>query len=121
MVSIIRWRASICSENRSRRPRDRRGSTVPLVAAMAGGILAQRSGAALTSGRRPSRLPRSGEDPMAEVTLRQVRKSYGPVAVIEDLDLDILDRELLVLVGPSGCGKSTALRMIAGLEEISGG
>src|SRR5258708_2126841 len=58
---------------------------------------------------------------MAEVTLRQVRKSYGPVAVIEDLDLDILDRELLVLVGPSGCGKSTALRMIAGLEEISGG
>jgi multiple sugar transport system ATP-binding protein len=58
---------------------------------------------------------------MAEVTLRQVRKCYGPVAVIEDLDLDILDRELLVLVGPSGCGKSTALRMIAGLEEISGG
>jgi multiple sugar transport system ATP-binding protein len=58
---------------------------------------------------------------MAEVTLKQVRKSYGPVAVIEDLDLDILDREFMVLVGPSGCGKSTALRMIAGLEEISGG
>jgi multiple sugar transport system ATP-binding protein len=58
---------------------------------------------------------------MAEVTLKHVRKSYGPVAVIEDLDLDILDREFMVLVGPSGCGKSTALRMIAGLEEISGG
>jgi multiple sugar transport system ATP-binding protein len=58
---------------------------------------------------------------MAEVTLRHVKKSYGPVNVIEDFDLDIADREFMVLVGPSGCGKSTALRMIAGLEEISGG
>jgi multiple sugar transport system ATP-binding protein len=58
---------------------------------------------------------------MAEVTLKGVRKSYGPVTVIEHLDLDIHDQELMVLVGPSGCGKSTALRMIAGLEEISGG
>jgi multiple sugar transport system ATP-binding protein len=58
---------------------------------------------------------------MAEVTLKGIRKSYGPVTVIEHLDLDIHDQELMVLVGPSGCGKSTALRMIAGLEEISGG
>ena len=58
---------------------------------------------------------------MAEVILDGVRKRYGPVTVIEHLDLAIADREFMVLVGPSGCGKSTALRMIAGLEEITGG
>jgi multiple sugar transport system ATP-binding protein len=58
---------------------------------------------------------------MAEVTLRHVQKSFGPVTVIEDLDLDVADHEFMVLVGPSGCGKSTALRMIAGLEETTGG
>ncbi len=58
---------------------------------------------------------------MAEVTFHHVKKAYGPVTVIPDLSLDIKAHELMVLVGPSGCGKSTALRMIAGLEEISGG
>ena len=58
---------------------------------------------------------------MAEVTLRHVQKSFGPVTVIDDLDLDVEDHEFMVLVGPSGCGKSTALRMIAGLEETTGG
>src|ERR1700720_2505986 len=58
---------------------------------------------------------------MAEVTLRHVQKSFGPVTVIEDLDLDVEDHEFMVLVGPSGCGKSTALGMIAGLEETTGG
>ncbi len=58
---------------------------------------------------------------MAEVTLRHVQKTFGPVTVIEDLDLDVEDHEFMVLVGPSGCGKSTALRMIAGLEETTGG
>jgi multiple sugar transport system ATP-binding protein len=58
---------------------------------------------------------------MAEVTLQKVCKRYGEVSVIEDLDLEVRDRELMVLVGPSGCGKSTVLRMIAGLEEISAG
>ncbi len=58
---------------------------------------------------------------MAEVTFHHVKKAYGPVTVIRDLDLDIQDHEFMVLVGPSGCGKSTALRMIAGLEEITGG
>lgn len=58
---------------------------------------------------------------MAGVTFRQVEKRYGDVSVIEDLNLEIKDQEFMVLVGPSGCGKSTALRMIAGLEEISGG
>src|SRR4051794_10319568 len=58
---------------------------------------------------------------MAEVTFHHVKKAYGPVTVIPDLNLDIEDHELMVLVGPSGCGKSTALRMIAGLEEITGG
>jgi multiple sugar transport system ATP-binding protein len=58
---------------------------------------------------------------MAEVTLNGIRKDYGPLTVIPHLDLDIQDHEFMVLVGPSGCGKSTALRMIAGLEEITGG
>jgi multiple sugar transport system ATP-binding protein len=58
---------------------------------------------------------------MAGVVLREVAKSYGDLRVIEKLDLEIHDHELMVLVGPSGCGKSTALRMIAGLEEITGG
>ena len=58
---------------------------------------------------------------MAGVQLQNVAKRYGTVSVIEDLNLDIADREFMVLVGPSGCGKSTALRMIAGLEDISAG
>src|SRR5215218_5178582 len=58
---------------------------------------------------------------MAGVTFDNVAKRYGPVSVIEGLSLDIKDHEFMVLVGPSGCGKSTALRMIAGLEEISDG
>ncbi len=52
---------------------------------------------------------------MAGVTFKGVAKRYGAASVIEGLNLDIRDREFMVLVGPSGCGKSTALRMIAGL------
>jgi multiple sugar transport system ATP-binding protein len=58
---------------------------------------------------------------MADVILDKIRKAYGSNVVIESLDLEIHDQEFMVLVGPSGCGKSTALRMIAGLEEITGG
>ena len=58
---------------------------------------------------------------MANVVLERVGKRYGDVTVIEGLDLEVRDREFMVLVGPSGCGKSTALRMVAGLEEISAG
>src|SRR6187551_2412337 len=58
---------------------------------------------------------------MATVTFDHVWKKYGEVTAVKDLNLDIQDEEFLVLVGPSGCGKTTALRMIAGLEEISEG
>ncbi len=58
---------------------------------------------------------------MAGVVLKDVAKRFGDVRVIEKLDLDVRDHEFMVLVGPSGCGKSTALRMIAGLEEITAG
>ena len=58
---------------------------------------------------------------MASVVFQEVAKRYGEVSIIEGLNLEIKDHEFMVLVGPSGCGKSTALRMIAGLEEISGG
>jgi len=50
-----------------------------------------------------------------------VSKRYGDVVAVDGLSLDVHDGEFMVLLGPSGCGKSTALRMIAGLEEISGG
>ena len=59
---------------------------------------------------------------MAEVTFKDVDKIYpGDVQAVKDLSLEIQDGEFLVLVGPSGCGKTTALRMVAGLEEISDG
>src|SRR5438093_8566915 len=58
---------------------------------------------------------------MAGVTLDHISKEYGEVTAVNDLNIQIRDQEFLVLVGPSGCGKSTALRMIAGLEEITGG
>src|SRR5579884_3035852 len=58
---------------------------------------------------------------MAGVTLDHISKKYGEVSAVNDLNIQIRDQEFLVLVGPSGCGKSTALRMIAGLEEITGG
>jgi len=58
---------------------------------------------------------------MAKVTLEKVSKFYGDVEAVKKIDLDINDKEFLVLVGPSGCGKSSTLRMIAGLEEIDQG
>ena len=58
---------------------------------------------------------------MASVTYDHVFKRYGEVTAVSDLNLQIEDKEFLVLVGPSGCGKTTALRCLAGLEEISEG
>jgi multiple sugar transport system ATP-binding protein len=58
---------------------------------------------------------------MASVRLQSVSKRFGDTVVVDDVTLDIADREFLVLVGPSGCGKSTTLRMIAGLETMSDG
>jgi len=58
---------------------------------------------------------------MSSVTLKHVVKQYGTVKAVDDLSIEIADREFAVLVGPSGCGKTTALRMIAGLETITSG
>ena len=58
---------------------------------------------------------------MASISLKKLNKTFGALKVVHDIDLDIADKEFIILVGPSGCGKSTTLRMIAGLEEISGG
>jgi multiple sugar transport system ATP-binding protein len=58
---------------------------------------------------------------MATVTFDHVWKRFGDFAAVQDVSLEIGDGEFMVLVGPSGCGKTTALRMIAGLEEISEG
>src|ERR1043165_1554478 len=58
---------------------------------------------------------------MAQVTLRKVEKKYDETLAVCGIDLDIPDKEFVVLVGPSGCGKTTTLRMIAGLEDITDG
>ncbi|MDH4135347.1 MAG: ABC transporter ATP-binding protein, partial [Anaerolineae bacterium] len=58
---------------------------------------------------------------MASVTYDHVTKRFGDVVAVNDLDIQIADKEFLVLVGPSGCGKSTALRCLAGLEEVTEG
>jgi multiple sugar transport system ATP-binding protein len=58
---------------------------------------------------------------MAQVTLRKLVKKFDDTFAVRGIDLDIADKEFVVLVGPSGCGKSTTLRMIAGLEDVSEG
>ncbi len=58
---------------------------------------------------------------MATVSLRQITKRYGTQTAVQALDLEIADKDFMVLVGPSGCGKSTTLRMVAGLEDITAG
>ena len=58
---------------------------------------------------------------MADVVMRQIKKSFGDIEIIRGVDLDIESGEFVVFVGPSGCGKSTLLRMIAGLEYITSG
>jgi len=58
---------------------------------------------------------------MADVVLKNIRKSFGRAHVIHGVDLEIRDGEFVVFVGPSGCGKSTLLRLIAGLEDITSG
>src|ERR1041385_9225020 len=55
------------------------------------------------------------------ISLQHLSKSFGATLVVDDLSLEIEDGEFVVLLGPSGCGKTTTLRMIAGLEEITGG
>ena len=58
---------------------------------------------------------------MASVTYNNVYKRFGDVTVLQEINMDIADKEFVVFVGPSGCGKSTALRMLAGLETVSEG
>jgi multiple sugar transport system ATP-binding protein len=58
---------------------------------------------------------------MASISFRAVTKRYGDVIAVNNLDLEIRDKEFVVLLGPSGCGKSTTLNMIAGLEEVTEG
>jgi multiple sugar transport system ATP-binding protein len=61
------------------------------------------------------------ESTMARVAFENVVKKYGDVTAVNNLNIDVADKEFLVLVGPSGCGKTTALRCLAGLEEITSG
>ena len=58
---------------------------------------------------------------MAEIELREVVKKFGKVTAVDRMNLTVKDKEFLALVGPSGCGKTTTLRMIAGIEELTGG
>src|SRR6202045_3632285 len=58
---------------------------------------------------------------MAPVVIRNLNKKFDEVHAVQDVNLEIRDKEFVVLVGPSGCGKTTTLRMVAGLESISSG
>src|SRR6201989_174908 len=58
---------------------------------------------------------------MGQITLQGVQKSFGPVHIIKGADLDIADGSFVVFVDPSGCCKTTRLRLIAGLEDVTGG
>src|SRR6516225_12265642 len=58
---------------------------------------------------------------MGRITLDNVRKSFGAIDIIKGASLDIEDGSFVVFVGPSGCGKTTLLRLIAGLEDVTGG
>jgi multiple sugar transport system ATP-binding protein len=71
--------------------------------------------------RLRNNIPEHLENCMAGVTLKKLTKAFKEVVAVNNVDLEIRDKEFMVLVGPSGCGKSTALRMIAGLEESTSG
>ncbi|MCB2111671.1 MAG: ABC transporter ATP-binding protein, partial [Rhodobacteraceae bacterium] len=58
---------------------------------------------------------------MTALSLERISKSFGPVEVLKDIDLEVSEGEFVVFVGPSGCGKSTLLRVIAGLEDATSG
>ena len=58
---------------------------------------------------------------MAHVRLKDITKQFDGVTAVEDINLEIADREFMILLGPSGCGKSTLLRIIAGLEDPTEG
>src|SRR4029453_19334904 len=58
---------------------------------------------------------------MADVRFEGVRKTFGKVVAVDDVDLEVADGDFVVLLGPSGCGKTTLLRCLAGLEKVDGG
>ena len=58
---------------------------------------------------------------MASISLRKISKSWGSVTGVDAIDLEIKDKEFMVFLGPSGCGKTTTMRMVAGLEDLTGG
>jgi multiple sugar transport system ATP-binding protein len=58
---------------------------------------------------------------MASITLSKISKAWGPIIGVDSIDLEIRDKEFMVFLGPSGCGKTTTMRMIAGLEDPTGG
>ena len=78
----------------------------------------------MTSGpddQQPGSQDKSGETSLARVRLNNLTKNFGDVVAVDDVTLDIADREFLTLLGPSGCGKTTLLNMIAGLESPTAG
>lgn len=63
----------------------------------------------------------SGDNRKVKIKIEKLRKAFGDVVAVNDIDLSIYEGDFLTLLGPSGCGKTTTLRAISGLEEASGG
>src|SRR5205085_12179514 len=105
-----RGRSRLRAPARERRRARRGGDAVP-----------DPHGRVLVPRGRPLRDPHGGRCVMASIAFDHVTKVFDETAAVDDLDIEVADGEFLVLVGPSGCGKTTALRMLAGLEEISKG
>jgi multiple sugar transport system ATP-binding protein len=68
-----------------------------------------------------TREPGGIEGVMASISLKKISKAWGPVVGVDAIDLEVRDKEFMVFLGPSGCGKTTTMRMIAGLEDPTGG
>jgi len=94
---------------------------VKLIGITESGALRDAAGEAGGPGRRAKHHYGENEVVMASISLKKISKAWGPVVGVDAIDLEIRDKEFMVFLGPSGCGKTTTMRMIAGLEDPTGG
>src|SRR5947207_4768641 len=119
------WRAPIFSPESSRRLRQHECPTAARLATAGRRAVASFNASSIFSPASCKSgeilgMP-SGKREMASVRFKRVVKKFGAFTAVSDLNLEVVDKEFLVLLGPSGCGKTTTMRMVAGLEEVTAG